>query len=86
MMYNNVLPFNDEETHCPSGLGHVRDLFMMYRSNMVLRNWVMAIMSEVELMLGVCLHANVYVLAIYCMLIFFLLFFSWQLYAFFLFF
>lgn len=77
-----VLPLNDEVAHCPSGFGYARVPLMMHRSNMMLRNLVMAKTGEVELMLGFFLSANVYVLTIFCIFIFSLLFCLQPSYAF----
>ena len=65
------LPFKMRCFSLSLGLGHAMVPFMMYGSNMVLKNWVMAIMGEVELMSGLFLLANVYVPTIFCILMFF---------------
>lgn len=66
-----VLPLNEEATHCPLGLGDASDHFYDMMEQHVFRNWVTTIMSEVELMLGFCPRANVYVPTIFCILILF---------------
>lgn len=55
-----ILPLNDESVYYSLGLGHARvssyDIMEQHR----LMNWVMAIMSEVELVLGFYPRANMY--------------------------
>lgn len=75
-----IYPLDDGIVHRPWGVGTCKGSFSYDDRETWPKNWVMAIMSEVELMLSFCPRANLNVLAIFCILIF-LLFCLWPSYA-----